>query len=49
MCYIALCGIHLGSLRYLSSRTLFGPYLQVCGFFYYVALEDLTNFIFILF
>ena len=25
---LALCGIHLGPLRYLSSSTLVGPYLQ---------------------
>ena len=30
VCCLALCGIHLGPLRYLSSSTLVGPYLQVC-------------------
>lgn len=29
VCLLALCGIHLGPLRYLSSSTLVGPYLQV--------------------
>ncbi len=29
VCCLALCGIHLGPLRYLSSSTLVGPYLQV--------------------
>ncbi len=29
VCCLALCGIHLGPLRYLSSNTLVGPYLQV--------------------
>ncbi|KDR77909.1 hypothetical protein GALMADRAFT_1293338 [Galerina marginata CBS 339.88] len=28
VCLLALCGIHLGPLRYLSSSTLVGPYLQ---------------------
>ncbi|KAF9553354.1 hypothetical protein CPC08DRAFT_822347 [Agrocybe pediades] len=28
VCCLALCGIHLGPLRYLSSSTLVGPYLQ---------------------
>ncbi|KAF9472217.1 hypothetical protein BDN70DRAFT_887238 [Pholiota conissans] len=28
VCVLALCGIHLGPLRYLSSSTLVGPYLQ---------------------
>ena len=31
VCCLALCGIHLGPLRYLSSSTLVGPYLQVRG------------------
>ena len=34
VCCLALCGIHLGPLRYLSSSTLVGPYLQVRGFFF---------------
>lgn len=29
VCCLALCGIHLGPLRYLGSSTLVGPYLQV--------------------
>lgn len=29
VCCLALCGIHLGPLRYLSSSTLVQPYLQV--------------------
>ena len=33
VCCLALCGIHLGPLRYLSTSTLVGPYLQVCVFF----------------
>ncbi|KAJ3482644.1 hypothetical protein NLJ89_g12126 [Agrocybe chaxingu] len=28
VCCLAMCGIHLGPLRYLSSSTLVGPYLQ---------------------
>ncbi|KAF9446917.1 hypothetical protein P691DRAFT_803264 [Macrolepiota fuliginosa MF-IS2] len=28
VCCLALCGIHLGPLRYLSSSTFFQPYLQ---------------------
>ncbi|KAF8148719.1 hypothetical protein B0H34DRAFT_207701 [Crassisporium funariophilum] len=28
VCCLALCGIHLGPLRYLRSSTLVGPYLQ---------------------
>ncbi|KAF9523697.1 hypothetical protein CPB83DRAFT_862502 [Crepidotus variabilis] len=28
LCCLALCGIHLGPLRYLSSSTLVGPYIQ---------------------
>lgn len=39
VCCLALCGIHLGPLRYLGSSTLVGPYLQVCPFCY-VLLED---------
>lgn len=30
VCCLALCGIHLGPLRYLSSSTFFQPYIQVC-------------------
>ena len=33
LCCLALCGIHLGPLRYLSSSTLVGPYIQVCHVF----------------
>ena len=29
VCCVALCGIHLGPLRYLSSSTLVQPYIQV--------------------
>jgi hypothetical protein len=29
VCCLALCGIHLGPLRYLSSSSLLQPYLQV--------------------
>ena len=35
VCCLALCGIHLGPLRYLSSSSLLQPYIQVrfrsCG------------------
>jgi len=52
VCCLALCGIHLGPLRYLSSSTLVGPYLQVRGifvfvFFFFVVLEDLSDLILI--
>lgn len=30
ICCLALCGIHLGPLRYLSSSSLLLPYIQVC-------------------
>lgn len=33
VCCVALCGTHLGPLRYLSSSTLVGPYIQVSLFF----------------
>src|ERR1700733_13927738 len=29
ICLLALCGIHLGPLRYLSSSSLLQPYIQV--------------------
>ena len=29
VCCMALCGIHLGPLKYLSSNTLVQPYIQV--------------------
>lgn len=29
VCCLALCGIHLGPLRYLSSSSLVAPYIQV--------------------
>ena len=29
ICCLALCGIHLGPLRYLSTTSLFQPYFQV--------------------
>ncbi|KAG6853049.1 hypothetical protein C0991_007272 [Blastosporella zonata] len=31
VCCLALCGIHLGPLRYLSSSSLLQPYFQVGG------------------
>jgi len=46
VCCLALCGIHLGPLRYLSSSTLVGPYLQVRGvlfIFNFVVLEELSS------
>ena len=30
VCCLAMCGIHLGPLRYLSTSSLFQPYFQVC-------------------
>ena len=30
LCCLALCGIHLGPLRYLSTSSLLQPYFQVC-------------------
>lgn len=30
ICCLALCGIHLGPLRYLSTSSLLQPYIQVC-------------------
>jgi hypothetical protein len=32
VCCLALCGIHLGPLRYLSSSSLVLPYIQVRGY-----------------
>ena len=32
VCCVALCGIHLGPLRYLSLSTLVQPYIQVSRF-----------------
>lgn len=32
VCCLALCGIHLGPLRYLSSSSLLQPYFQVIHF-----------------
>lgn len=32
ICCLALCGIHLGPLRYLSSSSLLQPYIQVGDF-----------------
>jgi hypothetical protein len=29
ICCLAVCGIHLGPLRYLSSSSIVGPYIQV--------------------
>jgi hypothetical protein len=31
ICCLALCGIHLGPLRYLNSSTVLQPYFQVTG------------------
>jgi hypothetical protein len=31
VCCLALCGIHLGPLRYLNSSSLTKPYIQVSG------------------
>ena len=36
VCCLALCGIHLGPLRYLSSSSLLQPYIQVCECMYNV-------------
>ena len=30
VCCLALCGIHLGPLRYLNTSSLLQPYIQVC-------------------
>lgn len=32
VCLLALCGIHLGPLRYLKTSSLLQPYIQVCIF-----------------
>ncbi|KAF8960837.1 hypothetical protein BDZ97DRAFT_1760478 [Flammula alnicola] len=40
VCCLALCGIHLGPLRYLSSTTIPGPYLQVGGGAFVVSWDD---------
>ena len=32
VCCLALCGIHLGPLRYLNSSSLLLPYIQVSGY-----------------
>ena len=45
VCCLALCGIHLGPLRYLSSSTLVGPYLQVRGFFFCCRIGSLVDLI----
>ena len=39
VCCLALCGIHLGPLRYLGSSTLVGPYLQVRSIFLFYILS----------
>ena len=46
VCCMALCGIHLGPLRYLSSSTLFQPYIQVswCSVFDHQAKEFTSAF-----
>ena len=41
VCMLALCGIHLGPLRYLSSSALVGPYLQ---YFESLAARELFEF-----
>ncbi|KAH9479021.1 hypothetical protein JR316_0007595 [Psilocybe cubensis] len=41
ICLLAMCGIHLGLLRYLSSSTLVGPYLQ---YFESMAARELFEF-----
>lgn len=41
VCVLALCGIHLGPLRYLRSSTLVGPYLQ---YFESLAARELFEF-----
>uniref|UniRef100_A0A8H7XJY9 YMC020W-like alpha/beta hydrolase domain-containing protein n=1 Tax=Psilocybe cubensis TaxID=181762 RepID=A0A8H7XJY9_PSICU len=41
VCLLAMCGIHLGPLRYLSSSTLVGPYLQ---YFESMAARELFEF-----
>jgi hypothetical protein len=41
VCILALCGIHLGPLRYLRSSTVVGPYLQ---YFESVAARELFEF-----
>lgn len=41
LCILSLCGIHLGPLRYLSSSTLVGPYLQ---YFESMAARELFEF-----
>jgi hypothetical protein len=43
VCVLALCGIHLGPLRYLSSSTLVGPYLQVCILSSFYFIDSLTT------
>lgn len=30
VCLLALCGVHLGPLRYLKTSSLLQPYIQVC-------------------
>lgn len=30
ICCVALCGIHMGPLRYLNSSSMIKPYFQVC-------------------
>lgn len=46
VCCLALCGIHLGPLRYLSSSSLLQPYIQVrfhsCGRYCPIA-DDAIN------
>lgn len=31
ICFLSLCGIHLGPLRYMKTSSLLQPYIQVCG------------------
>ena len=42
VCCLALCGIHLGPLRYLSSSSLLQPYFQVYFILSWLLLLDLT-------
>ena len=44
VCCLALCGIHLGPLRYLSSSSLVLPYIQVSNSFFDVSVAHRVTF-----
>jgi hypothetical protein len=43
ICCLALCGIHLGPLRYLSSSSLLLPYIQVCRYLIAIMVQSVAH------